>query len=33
MDLHYPVKQWTKTIGLALLVTGAGCSEAVTAHA
>ncbi len=29
MDLHYPVKQWTKTIGLALLVTGAGCSEAV----
>ena len=29
MDLRYPVKQWTKVIGLAVLVTSAGCSQAV----
>ena len=29
MDLHCPVKQWTKAIWFALLVTVAGCSEAV----
>ncbi len=29
MDLRYQLKPWTKVIGLALLVTGAGCSEAV----
>jgi hypothetical protein len=29
MDLRYPVKPWIKVIGLVLVVTGAGCSEAV----
>ncbi len=29
MDLRYPLKPWTKMIWLAVLVTGAGCSEAV----
>ena len=29
MDLRCPVKQWTKVIGLAVLVTSVGCSQAV----
>jgi hypothetical protein len=29
MDLRCPVKQWTKVIGLAVLVISVGCSQAV----
>ena len=29
MDLRYPVKLWTKGIGLAALVISVGCSQAV----
>ena len=29
MDVHAPVKRWTKVIGMALFMTSAGCSNAV----
>ena len=29
MDSRYPVKPWTKVIGLAVLVVSVGCSQAV----
>ncbi|MBI3808622.1 MAG: hypothetical protein HY281_14100 [Nitrospirae bacterium] len=29
MDSRYPVKPWTKVIGLAVLVISVGCSQAV----
>ena len=29
MDLQYPIKSWMNIIGVTVLVTGVGCSQAV----